>query len=423
MGAGESETTRTFESKLVVLERNHILGWASLAAILAGIALVAAFGLVGFAPGVFGVHLVILGVVLRVIQGKHNYSARRRNRGVKAGRDGVLVDGAVVIGRDRIADGFFQPRPVRSARGEHGSSVRLLDRGRRVIFEAEVATEKQAVELLRSLGLDAASKRAEFRGGSPFASTNAMNFTLAMSLFASALVLTKLLALVGLRLDSLPALLFMTPLFYAAMMPSKIVIGIDGILLRWFWRKRFIPMSEITSVANHGERDIEIELSSGRKETLSTTNNRRGTSAHERQHRDAVYARIIEAVNAYRQRGPTPDVALLVGRGQRSHEEWRRALESLTHVDRGYRQVALRDEDLWRVVEDPRATADARAGAAVLLRRSLDEEGRARVRIAAEATASPQLRVALDAAMGDSEEAIDAALCELATDEPARLAR
>src|SRR5262249_20710300 len=85
--------------------------------------------------------------------------------------------------------------------------------------------------------------------------------------------------------------------------------------------------------------------------------------------------------------------------------------------DRGYRQSAIRDEELWRVVEDPRAPQDARAGAALLLRRSLDDAGRARVRIAADAAAAPKLRVALDAAAAGSDEAIESALADLAPED------
>jgi hypothetical protein len=73
----------------------------------------------------------------------------------------------------------------------------------------------------------------------------------------------------------------------------------------------------------------------------------------------------------------------------------------------------LREEDLWRVVEDPRASEDARAAAALLLRKSLDAPGKARVRVAAEATASPKLRVALEASISDDDAAALAALDEV----------
>ena len=53
-------------------------------------------------------------------------------------------------------------------------------------------------------------------------------------------------------------------------------------------------------------------------------------------------------------------------------------------------------EVLWRVVEDPTAATTARAGAAFALRSTLDDDGKARLRIVADACAAPKLRVALD---------------------------
>jgi len=75
-----------------------------------------------------------------------------------------------------------------------------------------------------------------------------------------------------------------------------------------------------------------------------------------------------------------------------------------------YRDPAARGDDLWRVVEDTSAPEDARAGAAVALR---NEDGaHPRLRIAAEAVASPKLRVALEKASDPAadDEALDEAL-------------
>jgi hypothetical protein len=136
------------------------------------------------------------------------------------------------------------------------------------------------------------------------------------------------------------------------------------------------------------------------------------------EHRDAVLARIGEAREAFRARGPAADVSALVGRGTRTRADWLAALTKLRDAEGGYRDAVVREDDLWRVVEDPSAPEDARGGAALLLRSSLDDAGKARVRVAAEATASPKLRVALDAAAGDAqEEALRAALSDLSEDD------
>jgi hypothetical protein len=73
-------------------------------------------------------------------------------------------------------------------------------------------------------------------------------------------------------------------------------------------------------------------------------------------------------------------------------------------------------EMLWEVVEDPAVDSTARAGAAMMLRRTLDDGGRARLRVAAGACASPRLRVALDAVADGGDEAAVAAALEADSD-------
>ena len=207
------------------------------------------------------------------------------------------------------------------------------------------------------------------------------------------------------------------PLVFAGMLPSKIAIGVDGVLVRWLWQKKFIPMSQIARIERADDRTVVLHLVDGSEELIYTSMRRRSGfgSSWAVQHRDAVLARIGEAIMAYRARGPAADISALVGKGTRTRSEWLGALGKLRGAEGGYRDAVVRDDDLWRVVEDPSAPEDARGGAALLLRRSLDEAGKARVRVAAEATASPKLRVALDAAASDTaDEAMHAALEELA---------
>ena len=404
--ASDGHEHRAFAARVVVLERNVLVGRLALAAIVAGAALFAAMMVFGFAPGLLGVHLFGGGVVLGVVVGRRNWASRRRGRAVRVPPAGVHVDGVLAVPRAGVEDGFFQPRR------EGGSSVCLVDRRRRVVFEAEVS-DQRAATLLRVLGLDAASRRAEFRGASPIGASTALNVAFVFALFVIGALAYDVLLALGIPSSPLFTMLAMVPIFLAAMAPSKIVVGVDGVLVRWFWRERFIPLADIASLSVGDFREILLRLTSGKTVTIHTTNTRRHLSEHHRQHRDAVYARIVEAVNAHRQNRGAAEVALLVARGARSVTAWKRALEAIAQGDGGYRQAALRDEDLWRLVEDPRATEDARAGAAFLLRKSLDAEGKARVRVAADATASPKLRVALDAAAGDSDDVASAALAEV----------
>jgi len=76
------------------------------------------------------------------------------------------------------------------------------------------------------------------------------------------------------------------------------------------------------------------------------------------------------------------------------------------------------EEKLWAVVEDASAKPEARASAAAALRVK-GEAPVARLRATAEATASPKLRVALEAAASDDDAVLEQALAECEAEEDA----
>lgn len=422
-----------FERPLDLLEKNKAIAYLALAMIVGGpLAVVGAMARV-FPPGVLGLHVALIGLGVALSQSRTNFRAKRRRANVRADGRGVSVDGALVVPRAKIGDGFFQPRLGRDPNkaSTYGSSVRLVDKRRRVLFEAE-ADEGEALAMLTALGLDPGSKRAEFYASSPVYATVARNVTFVFGMMALMVVLGAASSALHLHgAAPLLPLLFMGAIV-GSVLPSKIAVGVDGVLVRWLWQKKFLPMAKITRVSPSGDRMIDVWLADGGVETLHTSMRRRGSwgsgaRSHAWQHRDAILARMNEALAAFRSRGPGADVSALVGKGTRTREEWLAALAKLRATEGGYRDAVVRDEDLFRVVEDPAAPEDARAGAALLLRRSLDDAGKARVRVAADATASPRLRVVLDAAASErDEEAVRAALEDLARDsddrEPAKRA-
>ena len=91
--------------------------------------------------------------------------------------------------------------------------------------------------------------------------------------------------------------------------------------------------------------------------------------------------------------------------------EWIRALRSVSSegaVD--HRTAPITAEALWEIAEDPGAEKVARASAAV----ALDAAGKARLRIAAVATAAPDLCAVLEASAEEaSEEQLSQALSRL----------
>jgi len=235
------------------------------------------------------------------------------------------------------------------------------------------------------------------------------------------------LAALGWNVQGLFPLFFLTliiALISGGLIPSKLAIGVDGIHVRWLWQKRFLSMARVQRIHAVGDRGIALVRDDGTLEMIWTSPLQRNDFApYREEHRDAVLARITEALAAYRARGPAADVSAVVAKGSRTGSEWLEALTRMREAEGGYRAASIRDDDLWRLVENPAAAADARAGAALLLRRSLDDAGKMRVRIAAEATASPKLRIALDvAASSDDEADVRAALEDLTDDDsPAKL--
>jgi hypothetical protein len=73
-------------------------------------------------------------------------------------------------------------------------------------------------------------------------------------------------------------------------------------------------------------------------------------------------------------------------------------------------------EDLWRVVGDATRDAKERAVAAVSLGPTLDDEGRTRLRVVANTTAAPRLRVAIESVVEPDDERLERALAEVASE-------
>ncbi len=181
-------------------------------------------------------------------------------------------------------------------------------------------------------------------------------------------------------------------------LPQKITVGEDGLLLRWAGRRRFIPFSALVS-AESTPLGVKLELED---DAIEIRLGHRADSFGAR--REAMLARIEEGMEAHRALEPAEDAALLA-RGTRSLDDWMRDLEALGLGDAGgYRTIAMPRERLWAVLENARAEASAREGAALALRSSLHDDERERIAAIAQKSASPRLRVALDAVSSLTDE-------------------
>ncbi len=198
--------------------------------------------------------------------------------------------------------------------------------------------------------------------------------------------------------------------------PTTITVGADGILVASLVRRRFHSFAGVTGVRT-SPWGIVLERKEG-KEIEVRTEGRENTKGSK--NRDRLLASVRRALDELTGREGAAATTLLA-RGGRSVDEWLRALRSLGGGEaQGYRAASIPTEELWRIALDPTAEVSARAGAAVALRGSLDDEGRERLRVAAEESASPKVRVALEAAGASKSEAeLTQALEECEAEAPA----
>jgi len=384
-----------FLHRLMLLQRNTPYEMASWLFVLGGSAY---FGVAPFnGYSILAMWIAMAGAT-QVWKAWQNWRPKRNLANVEATSRGILVNGQLQIPRSAIVDGFFQPR----WQGDLRSSVRLMGRYRRVVFECEVDSEDQALSLLEALDLSPEKRRAAFNVESLFMSLPVL---LAFGLL---LGLGSIAAFLGMFLFAMPlveahpllpvATLAVANVLWLAQVPSTIAVGTDGVLTRWLWHRRFIPMEEIAAATPHGQGRILLRRAAGKDIVLDVSGkNKTGAGGRlAQQKRDAVLARITEAQRAFEAKNRPIHATALLSKGARDTEEWLASLRRLEQVGH-YRDPPLREDAVWQVFENPSAPEEARAGALLLLRKGLDEDGKSRVRVATDATVSPKLRTAIDA--------------------------
>ena len=197
-------------------------------------------------------------------------------------------------------------------------------------------------------------------------------------------------------------------------MSGAVTIGTDGIAVKY--GRRFIPWSDVVDLERMAppqnetvSRGFLVHTRTGETIRVLTIDDRFRDGAYEGDH---LFDAACAARGAAHKREPTvARVSLL--RGGRSVRDWIAALRAERD---GYRVAAtMSEDDLVRTLEDPTAPEEVRAGAAARLAAlGKDDQRRMRIRVAAEGVAEPRLRVAIDAALADDDEALERALSELA---------
>jgi hypothetical protein len=341
--------------------------------------------------------------------------------GVITGDDrGLLRDGRVVVPHDELKQGFVMPFGP-------AALVRIERRGMAPPMLVRVDDIASGRTLLRALGLDASQRVADVKAA-PWLVTQPVQKQLLLTLGPILGVFVPLIlgSAAALGKQAPFAVITLVPvllayIFGVVLAPMKIRIGTDGVLIRWLWKERFIPFSEIEDVVSYEEEmggkqyaGAILHLAGG--ETTKICTGQKGFTDGDS---ESVVERLREALEEHRTQTHGTDASAL-SRGSRSALDWVRALKRLgAGADTDLRHAGMSLEALLSAVHDTTLDAASRAGAAVAALPYVTPAEKRRIRVAAETTALPKLRVALETVTkeGAEETEIARALEEVATDE------
>ncbi len=321
---------------------------------------------------------------------------RARQGVVKIDARGVDLAGTM-IPRERIKTAYVVP-PTKDG------PTRVILEGLTKVAVRDVEEGERALD---ALGLGTRQKSTRFSAVAP---TKSLAGVLALTLMG-----------VGLGLGTALMIAFNAPLLLAfgtllamlgpiVFVPADIHIGADGLLLAPRVGKKFVPWEDVQSI-EPTKRGVRLSTTRGALD-LPLTSRFRLYYEYEREQQAGIVERVREALEAYRRGDPVDASARLAKHGQ-SVERWLTSLSELLRND--FRSASVTDDVLWRVAESTTAEPTARAAAAAVLAKELAPADRTRLRVAAEACASPKLRVVLEKAADGAEEALlREALVELA---------
>ena len=315
----------------------------------------------------------------------------------------------------RIGDELVPREAVKLAEllpGKPNPVVRIAARGR-ARQDVIVRDEKTAHVLLKALGFDPSQTTATYR----LQSLATVRYRYAPLAVIPIVFLTAMLS-GALHAPWIPAILpfLVVALMLAFLVPARLVVGVDGLLLRWLWMREFIPTKEIVLVrrfvlgsGRNRVSGVELGLCNSQSVKLPIGSVWGDDTA------GVVQQRIQDVLALAKGQAHVAEDALLLARGDLEVRDWIGRLKAIgAGATATLRAAPVMPERLWRVALDPEQPPLSRAAAAVALAPSLDPEGRVRLAEVAKTTAAPKLRVALERAASDaSEEELEEALREI----------
>jgi hypothetical protein len=310
-----------------------------------------------------------------------------------ATEDGAILEGRAVVSRKDVF--AIIERPLATG----GVVVRFEQRASVGASFAEVAvqSEEEAHALVSAMRLDGA------RAVMQHAATRGSTLHMAIGAAFVAAFVAAVLAVAATHAFPIAYLGALVLPILAAVSWANLTttVGADGLRLSpGLGRARFISYGQVRAIDASGT-NVRIELASG--ETVAVCFGPvagfewAGSAVLADQARTLV-ARVRERMQAVAAATPSR-VAATLARGGRTTEAWIADITRTPDGSKVFRVTAVPAHVLLAVVEDETVAPDARAGAAVALRHaSTDLAARDRMRVAAEACAEPNLRVALQAA-------------------------
>lgn len=286
----------------------------------------------------------------------------------------------------------------------------MVQRFGRPIVDVDTAGAEDARALLEALGHGVSQHTVRFVA-QRWSTLRMVGAQVAATLVPMVAVIAMM---VRLRLHGPAMFLFLVaPLLLPMLLPlrntMRIEVGADGFVVRPIvGRARFVRYADVRDVREEGSK-VVIVLRDADDVVLHFASYLVHAAIGDP--KKSFLARVREAREAHEGHRADTEAAALVARGDRSAEEWASALRALgERATTRYRVAEVRDEALFRILEDPSADAASRGGAAAALRARVDADGKTRLRVAVDATAAPNVRSALARIVDaeDDEAVVDA---------------
>ncbi len=371
-----------------------VLGGVLLAAIVPLVAFVIATGV--YAMLMFAVHALLFGGMALTYGMRSIRGARVVEGTLRATSNGLALDGRLLASRATLAQGFVLPSP-------EGTLVRFDRVGAKSPLFVRVPDHEAAQTLLATLGFDAGKTAAHLRIASGLLALSGVKQAAAIAaplglLFPIFFTTAQLVGRTAGPYVFAEVLVYVAYVLGLAFAPTTVNIGTDGVELKWLHTARFVRFDQVARVERFREfrsskeqHGVRLHLRDGDVVRLHTGQGDLGMSDAAR-----LESRLDDARSAGNS-GLLEDSSRVgsLQRGTSALPEWVRSLRRLGAGVVDHRHAAMPREHLLRVVEDGTASSEERAYAAVALVSSEDPEARERVRVAAEATVEPRLRVAL----------------------------